>query len=54
MAFAFNPNGSDHNGIDDAVEKSTGSVKIVVGPHCDTEGGPPPFPECGAMEGGIP
>lgn len=29
MAFAFNPNGSDHNGIDDTVEKSTGNMKIV-------------------------
>lgn len=47
MGFAFHPNCSDHNGIADAVERSTGDVRMAGGsPREDADGGPLPLPEC--------
>lgn len=31
MGFALNPNGSDHNGIDDTVERSRGNINMAGG-----------------------
>lgn len=51
-AFAFDPNGSDHNGIDDTVEKSKGNIKIAGGSLVWHRGGPLPLPECGEWKAG--
>lgn len=45
MGFALNPNGSDHNGIDDTVERTEVILTWLVGPYCeDRERGPLPVP----------
>lgn len=47
MGFAFHPNGSDHNGIDDTVERTRGNINMAGGFLCqDTERRPLQFSEC--------
>lgn len=46
MRFAFSPNSSDHNGIDDTAEKAKGNIKQLVVPYSgNTERGPLQFSE---------
>lgn len=46
MGFAFTPNGSDHNGVDDAVKRSKGNKWLLGARPKDTEGGLLPLLEC--------
>lgn len=46
MGFAFNPNSSDHNAIDDTAERTRGNIKMPGGPSCkDTQGDHYYFPD---------
>lgn len=56
MGFAFDPNHSDHNGIDDTAERTKDTIKCLVGPYCEDHS---EFPECevwsqGSLNHGLP